>query len=71
MAKMKTFAVEVEITLTRTFIVEARRPGGAEEKALTDEGWSEAIRYVDPAEHDVLWGQRKNARVVRVREVGT
>ena len=68
MAKMKTFAVTVEITVERTLIVEARKPNGAAERALTDEGWWDAMRY----EEDVdLRHYRSDAKVVRVREVGS
>ncbi len=49
MAKTKTFAVDVEYTVARTVYVTARRPKGAEERALSPEGWAEAHRYDDGA----------------------
>jgi hypothetical protein len=45
MAKMKTFAVEVEVTRREILFVEARRPNGAAEKIQTEEGWREATSY--------------------------
>ncbi len=49
MAKMKMFAVDIEYTVRETIYVEARRPGGAQEKALTDEAYREAHAYDDDA----------------------
>lgn len=37
MAKMKTYAVTVQHTVTETIYVEARRPNGAAERALSPE----------------------------------
>jgi len=69
MATMKTFAVDVEITVTRTLFVEARRQGGAIEKLSTADGMAEATRYDD----DDLFSHRKigdpGIKVVQVREV--
>jgi hypothetical protein len=45
MAKMKTFMVEVEVTTKLLLFVEARKPGGAEEKIKTEEGWRDATSY--------------------------
>lgn len=45
MAKMKTYAVTVEYTVSRTYYVAARKPGGAKERILSDEGWAEATRF--------------------------
>lgn len=70
MAKVKTFAVTVEWTERRTVYVEARRPGGAEAKALTHEGWAEATAYSGPTcdeGHPVYDPLPKGARVVEVR----
>lgn len=64
MAKVKTFAVDVEYTVRRTLFVEARRPNGAAEKALSREGWAEAVRYDD----DAPAYPPKGAAVVRVRQ---
>ncbi len=47
MAKTKVFAVDVEYTIRRTLFVKARRPNGAREALLTNEGWQDAIRYLD------------------------
>lgn len=67
MAKLKTYAVEVEVRHTITLFVDARRPGGAEQKVREDEGawdWSDdfpAPRRFDP----------KTMTVTRVREMGS
>lgn len=66
MAKVKTFAVTVEWTVRRTVFVEARRPGGAEEKALSHDGWTEANRYADDDECVPLF-LPKDATVVDIR----
>jgi hypothetical protein len=68
MAKMKTFAVEVEFTVTRTVFVEARRPGGAEAKVLTREGWAEATRYCDDDVLDFYIVPPPGMTVTRIRE---
>lgn len=69
MAKMKTFAVEVEIPVKITLFVDARKPNGAVERLFTDEGWRQAWRYEAPAYDDVLSGRRKDAKVLGIREV--
>lgn len=68
MAKVKSFAVEVEITIKTTLFVEARRPNGAAEKVLSEDGWREACRYTDSDTYDLMF-LRRNAQVTRVREV--
>lgn len=45
MAKLKTYAVEIEYTVRETLFVQARRPNGAAEKALTNEAYAEAHHY--------------------------
>lgn len=67
MAKMKTFAVEVEIPIKRMLIVQARRPNGAAERALSEDGWADAMRYEDDTD---LSFYRRDAKVLSVREVG-
>lgn len=70
MAKMKTFAVEVEVVSTRTVYVQARREGGAREKVMTREGWAEANRYNDdPVLDSVLYPERDGVRITKVRTV--
>jgi hypothetical protein len=64
MAKLKTFPVEVEYVVKRTLYVNARRPGGAAIKALTDEGWREATQYEEDAPSRPPGG----AKVVKVRD---
>lgn len=64
MAKMKTFPVEVEYVVKRTLYVNARRPGGAATRALTDEGWREATQYDD----DAPSRPPKDTKVVQVRD---
>lgn len=71
MAKMKTFVVEVEIAIKRTVIVQARRPNGAIERLMDpkdDSVWWDGFKYEDPTD---LGFHRDDAKVVRVREVGT
>jgi hypothetical protein len=71
MAKVKTFAVEVEIVLKRTVFVDARRPNGATARLEDAAGWSEAVRYQeDEALHDVHSLKDANVTVTRVREAG-
>lgn len=70
MAKMKHFAVEVEIVHRRTVFVDARRPNGAIEKVMNPEGWKEAIRYQEDDVLDSVYDPNKNVTVVRVREAG-
>lgn len=67
MAKMKTYAVDVEYVVKRTLYVTARRPNGAAEKALTDAGWREGVAYDDEAPY----APPKGTTITRVREVGT
>lgn len=66
MAKMKMFALDVEITRKVTLFVPARRPNGAKERLLTEEGWREAIAYHD----DIELGDVRRAVVTRIREEG-
>ena len=69
MAKMKTHAVEIEVTVKRTLFVDSRRPGGAIEALSTKEGWADATRYDDD---NLLFGltlNSDNVRVLKVREV--
>lgn len=66
MAKMKTFAVDIEIRRTVTVFVEARKPGGAEEKIQTEAGWREATGY---EEEMPMWFDPKTMSIVRIREV--
>lgn len=70
MAKMKQYAVEVEITRKETLFVEARRPNGAVEKIKTHEGWREATSY-NYEDHLPSWFDPKTMKVTNVREVGT
>lgn len=69
MAKMKTYAVEVEIVHRRTVFVDARRPNGAIEKVMTPEGWRDAIRYQEDDVLDSVYYPAKNVTAIRVREV--
>jgi hypothetical protein len=69
MAKMKTFAVEVEITKKVLLFVEARRPGGAEALVQTEEGWSEATRYHDEDEGLPRWFDPSTMKITDVRSV--
>lgn len=71
MAKMKTFAVDVEIVLKRTVYVEARRPGGATEKILTREGLLDVTRYSGEDEiwDSVIYGSGE-LKVSNVKVVG-
>jgi hypothetical protein len=66
MAKRKTYAVTVEWTVSMQMLVEARRPNGAAERALTEEGWRESTQYRD--DECVPFYPPKDARVTRVRE---
>lgn len=68
MAKMKTFAVEIEFTVTRTVFVDARRPNGAVERLKDREGWAEATRYQDDPVLDNFFELPKDASIKRVRE---
>jgi hypothetical protein len=68
MAKMKTFAVDVEVRRTITVFVAARKPGGAEEKIQTEEGWREATAYEEEAP---MWFDPKTMSITRVREVNS
>lgn len=54
MAKMKGWAVEVQIVQTRTVYVEARREQGAIDKIMTREGWAEATRYQEDGVLDAV-----------------
>lgn len=66
MAKMKMYAVDVQITQTITVYVDARRPGGAQDSIETDQGWQDATRYEDdslPHRFDP-----KTMKVLKVRE---
>lgn len=65
MAKMKTFAVEVEFKIRRTVYVDARRPNGAAEELMTDDGWRKAMAYQDDVD---LHFQRADATIIDVRE---
>lgn len=65
-AKLKEFAVELEITLKRTVFITARKEGGAATKALSEDGWNEATVYWD---EDDLRFERTNAKVISVKEV--
>lgn len=64
MAKMKTYAVDVEYVVKRTVYVSARRPNGAAEKVLTEAGWREATAY-----DDAPFQPPKGTTITRVREV--
>lgn len=71
MAKSKTYAVEIAYLVTETIYVEARRPNGAVEKALTDEAYNHQHAY-DCDEDSPCYGPRglpKGATVTRVRAV--
>lgn len=65
MAKMKTFAVEVEITIKTTLYVDARRPEGAATAVMTENGWRKAMAYQDDVD---LQFRRTDAKIVNVRE---
>lgn len=67
MAKMKTFAVEVEIVRKETFFIEARRPNGAVEKIKTHEGWREATSY-NYDDGLPSWFDPKTMKVTKVKE---
>lgn len=67
MAKVKTHAVTVQWTVTRTVYVEARRPNGAIEKIQTPEGWREATRYA--ADDDLPLFLPKDAVITDVRPI--
>jgi hypothetical protein len=67
MAKMKTFAVEVEITRKETFFITARRPNGAIEKIKTEEGWREATSY-NYDDGLPFYFDPKSMQVTKVRE---
>lgn len=67
---MKTFMVEVEITVKRYVVVNARKPNGAIERLSTDEGWTEANRYGD--ETDIAVYERPsygNIKFISAKEV--
>lgn len=71
MAKMKGYAVEIEYVVRETIYVEARRPNGAAEKALTNEAYNAQHAY-DCTEDSPCYGPRglpKGAKVVTVRAV--
>lgn len=72
MAKMKSYAVDVEIVIKRTIFVEARRPGGAVEKITSFDDLREAIKYHHEDDgglwDDVLYGGAQ-LKPVSVREV--
>lgn len=61
MAKMKTFAVAIEVITKHTLFVEARRPDGAIKKLMSDEGWREAFVGSGPL--------RCHAKIVTVKAV--
>ena len=63
MAKLKTFAVTVEWTVRREIFVEARRPNGAAEKVLTNEGWREGTQYADDDEGVPFYPARANGPI--------
>ena len=67
MAKTKLYAVEVKWTTRRTMFVEARRPGGAESKALAKENWDEVTRLGDQDEWPFT--RPDDLEVVAIREV--
>lgn len=71
MAKMKTYAVEIVVPIKRTLFVQARRPTGAVDKALTPEGIRESMQYSDdPMMEELLYGGAlKNAEITNLREV--
>ena len=52
---------------TKLYAVEARRPGGAESKALTKDTWDETARLGDPDEWPSV--RLDDLEVVAVREV--
>jgi hypothetical protein len=68
MAKMKTFAVEVQVVKTVTVFVEARRENGAREKLLTEDGWREAVRH-DYDDELPPYFDPKRMQITRVRTV--
>jgi hypothetical protein len=67
MAKVRYYAVDVEITVKRTLFIQARKPGGAAQKLLTREGWAEATRY---EEDDAVVFGRDDATIVGIKEAG-
>lgn len=68
MAKMKSYAIDVVIPVKMTLYVEARRPNGAQDKLMTEEGWREAFRYHDDL--DLSFVNRSEVEVVKIREAG-
>lgn len=68
MAKVKTFAVDVEFIVKRTVHVAARRPNGAVDRLKSRDGWAEATRYQEDPVLDGYFELPKDATVVRVRE---
>lgn len=71
MAKMKTFAVTIEYTVRETILVDARRPNGAAERALTDEAYNKAHAY-DCSEDSPCYGPSglpDGVKVVATREL--
>lgn len=64
MARVKTYAVDVEYVVKRTLFVQARRPKGAEERALSEDGWRDATMY----DEDAPAFPPRDVTVTRVRE---
>lgn len=68
MAKVKTYAIDIEVVVKRTLYIEARRPNGARDRLLTPEGWREATAY---QEGDALpISPDDSITVTRIREAG-
>ena len=68
MAKMKRFLVEVEVPVKLQLFVEARRPGGAEARIRTEEGWRDAMMYEEP--HDLRFSVNPaTMNITKIREM--
>lgn len=63
MAKMKLWAVDVEIVVKRTLFVPSRKAGGAEAYIQTEEGWRDATKF-----DEEFSSLPRDMKVVRVRE---
>lgn len=70
MAKVKTWALELEIVSRRTVFVEARKPGGAVDKLTDPREWARAVAYTeDELLSSVDRIDQPNVRLVSARQV--
>lgn len=67
MAKIKMFAVEIEITRRVIVYVDARKPAGAVSRVRSPEGWAEARRH-DYEDQLPQWWDDKTMTVIDTRE---